>query len=62
QTDVLAGKHSDEPLAWEDVKKMEYTHKVVNETLRMVPPVFGGFRVTIQDVQYKGYTIPKGWQ
>ncbi|KAH9311005.1 hypothetical protein KI387_026040 [Taxus chinensis] len=62
QTEVLAGKHPDEPLAWEDVKKMEYTHKVVNETLRMVPPVFGGFRVTVQDVQYKGYTIPKGWQ
>nr|AKH04264.1 putative hydroxylase [Taxus baccata] len=62
QTEVLAGRQRNGALAWEDVKKMEYTHKVVYEALRMVPPVFGGFRVTVQDVQYKGYTIPKGWQ
>lgn len=32
------------------------------ETLRMVPPVFGGFRKAVKDVEYGGYVIPKGWQ
>ncbi|XP_057858655.2 cytochrome P450 716B2 [Cryptomeria japonica] len=62
QTAIRAAKQPNEPLVWEDVRKMEYTHKVVNETLRMVPPTVGGFRMTVADVQYKGYTIPKGWQ
>ncbi|GLJ25729.1 hypothetical protein SUGI_0492600 [Cryptomeria japonica] len=62
QAKIRAAKQPNEPLTWEDIKSMEYTQKVVFETLRMVPPVFGGFRMTVQDVQYKGYTIPKGWQ
>ncbi|GLJ24651.1 hypothetical protein SUGI_0471330 [Cryptomeria japonica] len=62
QTAIRAAKQPNEPLAWEDIKKMEYIQKVVYETLRMVPPGVGGFRVTVQDVQYNGYTIPKGWQ
>lgn len=32
------------------------------ETLRMVPPVFGGFRKALKDIEYGGYLIPKGWQ
>ncbi|KAI6687488.1 hypothetical protein NL676_024316 [Syzygium grande] len=32
------------------------------ETLRMVPPIFGGFRVALKDIDYCGYLIPKGWQ
>lgn len=32
------------------------------ETLRMVPPVFGGFRKTLKDIEYGGFIIPKGWQ
>lgn len=32
------------------------------ETLRTVPPVFGGFRKALTDIEFDGYFIPKGWQ
>lgn len=32
------------------------------ETLRMVLPVFGGFRLASRDIEYGGYLIPRGWQ
>ncbi|GAA0162734.1 hypothetical protein LIER_18764 [Lithospermum erythrorhizon] len=35
---------------------------VAMETLRYIPPVFGGFRTTLKDIEYGGYIIPKGWQ
>ena len=31
------------------------------ESLRMHPPVFGGFRKALKDIEYGGYLIPKGW-
>ena len=49
-------------LTWEDLTKMKYTWRVAMETLRMIPPVFGGFRNTLKDIEYNGYLIPKGWQ
>ncbi|KAH9311011.1 hypothetical protein KI387_026046 [Taxus chinensis] len=62
QTLVLEGKQPNEPLTWEDLRKMKYTWKVAQETLRLFPPIFGGFRKANEDVEYQGYTIPKGWQ
>jgi cytochrome P450 len=41
---------------------MKYTWKVALETLRMFPPIFGGFRKAVKDIEYNGYIIPKGWQ
>ncbi|KAI4308024.1 hypothetical protein L6164_031143 [Bauhinia variegata] len=55
----LPGHYS---LTWEDLSKMKYTWRVAMETLRMVPPVFGGFRKALTDIEYEGYLIPKGWQ
>ncbi|KAH9310995.1 hypothetical protein KI387_026030 [Taxus chinensis] len=62
QMEVLAGKNSDEPLKWEDIQKMKYTWKVAQETLRLTSPVFGGFRKVMKDIEFAGYSIPKGWQ
>ncbi|KAI6687486.1 hypothetical protein NL676_024314 [Syzygium grande] len=62
QEEITKSKTSGEPLTWEDLARMKYTWRVAMETLRMVPPVFGGFRVALKDIDYGGYIIPKGWQ
>ncbi|XP_030453527.1 cytochrome P450 716B1-like [Syzygium oleosum] len=62
QEDIAKGKISGEPLTWEDLARMKYTWRVAMETLRMVPPIFGGFRLALKDIDYGGYLIPKGWQ
>ncbi|CAI8586842.1 unnamed protein product [Vicia faba] len=62
QEEIAKGKLLGEPLTWEDLSKMKYTWRVVMETLRRFPPVFGGFRKTATDIEYGGYIIPKGWQ
>ncbi|TVU38840.1 hypothetical protein EJB05_12232, partial [Eragrostis curvula] len=61
--DVAKSKQDDgEALTWEDLAKMKLTWRVALETLRLVPPIFGNFRTAIQDIEFDGYTIPKGWQ
>ncbi|GFZ12513.1 hypothetical protein Acr_23g0008980 [Actinidia rufa] len=62
QEKIAKSKASGEWLTWEDLAKMKYTWKVALETLRIVPPVFGGFRKAMKDIEYGGYLIPKGWQ
>ncbi|KAH7546693.1 hypothetical protein FEM48_Zijuj01G0228700 [Ziziphus jujuba var. spinosa] len=62
QEEIANSKPSGELLTWEDLAKMKYTWKVAMETLRMVPPVFGGFRKAVKDIEYGGYLIPEGWQ
>ncbi|KAM0937945.1 putative cytochrome P450 [Dioscorea sansibarensis] len=49
-------------LTWEDYKEMEFTQCVINETLRLGNIVKFLHRKAIQDVQYKGYDIPCGWE
>lgn len=49
-------------LTWEDLSKMKFTWRVAMETMRIFPPIFGGFRQTAKDIEYGGYIIPKGWQ
>ncbi|KAG7957576.1 hypothetical protein I3843_11G183100 [Carya illinoinensis] len=62
QEEIAKSKPSGEFLTWEDLAKMKYTWRVAMETLRMVPPVFGGFRTALKDIEFGGYLIPKGWQ
>ncbi|XP_020229564.1 cytochrome P450 90B1 isoform X2 [Cajanus cajan] len=49
-------------LTWDDYKRMEFTHCVVNETLRLGNVVRFLHRKAIKDVRYKGYDIPRGWK
>ncbi|CAL5197606.1 unnamed protein product [Lathyrus oleraceus] len=49
-------------LTWNDYKNMEFTHCVVNETLRLGNVVRFLHRKAIKDVWYKGYDIPCGWK
>ncbi|KAJ7960751.1 Cytochrome P450 family protein [Quillaja saponaria] len=62
QQEIAKSKASGESLTWDDLAKMKYTWRVAMETLRMFPPVFGGFRKALTDIEYDGYLIPKGWQ
>ncbi|VAI43424.1 unnamed protein product [Triticum turgidum subsp. durum] len=45
----------------DDIPKMKYTAKVVEETIRMANIAPMVHRVANKDVEYRGYTIPKGW-
>ena len=50
-----------QPLTSDNLKKMTYLNQVIKEVLRIIPPVGGGFREVIQDCEFNGYLIPKGW-
>ena len=41
---------------------MKYTWQVARESIRAFPPIFGSFRKAIADIEYEGFTIPKGWK
>ncbi|KAK6922724.1 Cytochrome P450 [Dillenia turbinata] len=49
-------------LNWDDYKKMEFTHCVILETLRLGNVVRFLHRKALKDVKYKGYDIPCGWK
>jgi retinoid hydroxylase len=51
----------DLPLTLESLKEMTYLDKVLQEVLRLIPSVGGGFRKVIQDCEWQGYSIPKDW-
>ncbi|KAJ4982258.1 hypothetical protein NE237_033095 [Protea cynaroides] len=59
---IMESKRPGETLTLEDTRKMNYTWQVARESLRMFPPIFGSFRKAIVDIQYEGFTIPKGWK
>ncbi|XP_064936475.1 cholesterol 22-hydroxylase CYP90B27-like [Musa acuminata AAA Group] len=58
----LKKERGETALTWDDYKKMEFTHAVINETLRLGNIVHFLHRKAIKDVQYKGYDIPCGWE
>ncbi|KAM0876505.1 hypothetical protein ACQ4PT_036128 [Festuca glaucescens] len=60
--EIAKNKTDGEALTWEDLTKMKLTWRVAQETLRIVPPLFGNFRIALEDTEFDGYFIPKGWQ
>lgn len=62
QEAIAKGKAPGEFLTWEDLAKMKYTWRVALETLRLYPPVLATFRTAMKDIEFGGYTIPKGWK
>ncbi|CAO2832130.1 unnamed protein product [Amaranthus hypochondriacus] len=45
-----------------DIQKLKYTNKVVEEVLRMANLSGFLFRRVMEDAEFKGYLIPKGWR
>ncbi|KAI3494586.1 hypothetical protein L1887_40718 [Cichorium endivia] len=54
--------NEDNRLSWADTKKMPITSRVIQETLRVASILSFTFREAVEDVQFEGYLIPKGWK
>ncbi|XP_071730559.1 abscisic acid 8'-hydroxylase CYP707A2-like [Rutidosis leptorrhynchoides] len=52
----------DKNLSWADTKKMPITSRVIQETLRVASILSFTFREAVEDVEFEGYLIPKGWK
>lgn len=50
----------DRPIALEDLDRMPYTEQVINETMRLYPPVYVTLREADEDDTYGAWEIPRG--
>ncbi|KAL3518163.1 hypothetical protein ACH5RR_020752 [Cinchona calisaya] len=53
---------SNRGLKWEDTRQMPLTSRVIQETLRSASILSFTFREAVQDVEFQGYLIPRGWK
>ncbi|XP_020638554.3 cytochrome P450 26A1 [Pogona vitticeps] len=58
---ILSKLSQEKHLEMEILEQLKYTSCVIKETLRLSPPVPGGFRVALKTFELNGYQIPKGW-
>ncbi|CAI9281382.1 unnamed protein product [Lactuca saligna] len=58
---VLKKCKNEQLVTSDEILKLEYTMKVVDESIRLANVSTFIFRTTTEDIEYKGYTIPKGW-
>ncbi|XP_059443550.1 abscisic acid 8'-hydroxylase CYP707A2-like [Corylus avellana] len=65
QEEVIRKKEDngeEKTLTWADTVKMTITSRVIQETLRVASILSFTFREAVEDVEYEGYLIPKGWK
>ncbi|KAM0904020.1 hypothetical protein ACQ4PT_018289 [Festuca glaucescens] len=60
--EIARNKADGEALTWVDLSNMKFTWRVAQETLRIVPVVVANFKIALEDNEFGGYRIPKGWQ
>ncbi|XP_038894709.1 abscisic acid 8'-hydroxylase 2 isoform X2 [Benincasa hispida] len=49
-------------LSWDDTRCMPFTSRVILETLRRASVVSFTFREAVEEVEFEGYLIPRGWK
>lgn len=54
-------KNGEEGLQWEDVQRMKYTWATIQEAMRMIPQITVSFKTVMEDFEYEGYRIPRGF-
>ncbi|KAK6924950.1 Cytochrome P450, partial [Dillenia turbinata] len=59
---ALSEEKNGEFITSDDLSKLKYTYKVIEETLRLANPAAFSFRLATKDMEYEGYRIPKGWK
>ncbi|KGN53469.1 abscisic acid 8'-hydroxylase CYP707A2 [Cucumis sativus] len=59
---VKSKENGDDNLTWADTKNMPITSRVIQETLRVASVLSFTFREAVEDVEFDGYLIPKGWK
>ncbi|XP_050368740.1 abscisic acid 8'-hydroxylase 2 [Argentina anserina] len=47
---------------WDDTRRMPLTNQVIQETLRTASILSFTFREAVEDVEFEGYFIPRGWK
>ncbi|KAI3756221.1 hypothetical protein L1987_56039 [Smallanthus sonchifolius] len=62
EQEAIKRGQEDKILSWADTKKMPFTSRVIQETLRVASILSFTFREAVQDVEFEGYLIPKGWK
>ena len=60
--EIAASKAPGELLNWGDTQKMKLSWRVVQESMRLMPPVQASFRVAPHDMSFDGFRIPKSWK
>ncbi|GFZ19870.1 cytochrome P450, family 707, subfamily A, polypeptide 2 [Actinidia rufa] len=49
-------------LTWDDTRSMLLTSRVIQETLRSASILSFTFREAVEDIEFEGYFIPRGWK
>ncbi|XP_031125711.1 abscisic acid 8'-hydroxylase CYP707A2 isoform X2 [Ipomoea triloba] len=62
EQEAIMRSKGEKVLSWEDTKKMPITTRVIQETLRVASILSFTFREAVEDVEFEGYLIPKGWK
>lgn len=53
---------SDRAYTFETLRAMPWLDAVIKESMRLIPPIGGAFRVMLEDAEFHGFTIPAGWR
>ncbi|KAK9076048.1 hypothetical protein SSX86_004380 [Deinandra increscens subsp. villosa] len=62
EQEKIIREKDDKGLTWVHTKNMPITSRVIQETLRVASILSFTFREAVEDVEFEGYLIPKGWK